>query len=59
MSEAYERKRKEVLDWLTDPDERVQHFAKWYIADLERMRDAEHRRAEEEITLRKFQYGEE
>src|SRR5207302_1515678 len=24
VSEAYERKRQEVLDWLTDPDERVQ-----------------------------------
>jgi hypothetical protein len=39
MSEAYEQKRTEVLGWLTDPDERVQEFAKWYIANLERLRD--------------------
>jgi hypothetical protein len=59
FSEAYERKRQEVLDWLTDPDERVQEFAKWYIANLERMRDGERKRAEEDIALRKFRYGEE
>jgi hypothetical protein len=59
MSEAYERKRLEVLDWLKDTDERVQDFAKWYIEDLERMRDAERRRAEEDLALRKFHYGEE
>jgi hypothetical protein len=58
ISEAYERKRLEVLDWLTDADERVQAFAKWYIADLERMRDGERKRAEEDIALRKFRYGE-
>lgn len=58
MSEAYERKRKEVLDWLTDPDERVQDFAKWYIENLEKMIQAERKRAEEDIALRKFRYGE-
>jgi hypothetical protein len=59
FSEAYERKRTEVLEWLADPDHRVQEFAKWYISNLERMRDAEHKRAEESIALRKFHYGEE
>jgi hypothetical protein len=58
MAEAYERKRREVLEWLTDPDERVQDFAKRYVADLERMRDTEQKRAEEDIALRKFRYGE-
>jgi len=58
MSEVYERKRQEVLDWLTDPSEQVQKFAKWYIENLERMRDGERRRAEEDIALRKFRYGE-
>jgi hypothetical protein len=47
-----------VLEWLTDPDERVQDFAKRYVADLERMRDTEQKRAEEDIALRKFRYGE-
>jgi hypothetical protein len=58
FAEAYERKRREMLDWLTEPDERVQSFAKSCISDLERMRDAEQKRAEEEIALRKFRYGE-
>ena len=59
MAEAYERKRQEVLEWLTDTDERVREFAKRYIADLERQRDAEKKRAEEAIALRKFRFGEE
>lgn len=59
MSEAYEKKRLEVLDWLEDPRERVRAFAAKYIAELEAMRDSERRRADESIALRKFQYGEE
>jgi hypothetical protein len=59
FSVAYERKRTEVLEWLMDPDDRVQEFAKWYISNLERMRDTERKRAEEDIALRKFGYGEE
>lgn len=58
IAEAYERKRLEVLDWLTDPDERVRDFAKSYVEELERMRDAEKSRVQEEITLQKFRYGE-
>ena len=59
MSEAYEKKRLEVLDWLEDPRERVRAFAAKYIAELEAMRDSERRRADESIALRKFEYGEE
>lgn len=59
MSEAYERKRLEALDWLEDPRERVRVFAAKYIAELEAMRDSERRRADESIALRKFEYGEE
>lgn len=59
MSEAYEKKRLEVLDWLLDPRERVRAFAAKYIAELEAMRDSERRRADESIALRKFKYGEE
>jgi hypothetical protein len=58
MSEAYEKKRLEVLDWMEDPNERVRAFAAKYISDLECMRDFEHRRADESIALRKFEYGE-
>ena len=59
MANAYEGKRQEVLDWLEDPDLRVQEFAKGYIENLEKMRDAERKRAEEDIALQKFRYGEE
>ena len=59
MSEAYEKKRLEVLDWLEDSHERVRAFAAKYIADLESMRDFERHRGDESIALRKFEYGEE
>jgi hypothetical protein len=59
MAEAYDRKRQEVLDWLSDPNEKVKAFAKRYVADLEQMRVAETKRAEESIALRKHLYGEE
>lgn len=58
MAQAYERKRQEVLEWLKDANQRVRDFAQLYIASLEQIRDAEQRRAEEAIALRKFQYGE-
>jgi hypothetical protein len=59
FADAYERKRLEILDWLHDADERVRVFATNYISELERMRDTEKARADEQIVLRKFDYGEE
>lgn len=59
MSEAYEKKRLEILDWLKYPRERVRALAARYIAEVEAMRDNERRRADESIALRKFEYGEE
>jgi hypothetical protein len=59
IAEAYDRKRREVLDWLEDPDEKVRNFARRYIEDLEKMSESERIRAEEDIALRKFRYGEE
>lgn len=58
MADAYERKKNEVNDWVTDPDAKVQEFAKWYVANLETMSAAWRKRAEEEIALRKHRYGE-
>jgi hypothetical protein len=58
MAEAYERKKAEVEHWLQDTNERVRVFAKQYAADLQAMSDAERKRAQEQIDLRKFQYGE-
>ncbi len=58
IAEAYERKRQEVLGWLSDPSEKVRAFAKRYVADLEKIREAETKRAEEDIALRKHRFGE-
>jgi hypothetical protein len=57
MAEAYERKKSEVADWLNDENKNVREFAKQYMADLQAMSDAERKRAQEQIELRKFQYG--
>ncbi len=48
-----------MLDWLSDPNEKVKAFTKRYVADLEQMRDAETKMAEEGIALRKHRFGEE
>lgn len=58
LAEAYERKKTEVKDWITDPDTKVQEFAKWYLESLDIMRTAEQKRAEERIALRKHRYSE-
>ena len=58
MAEAYERKANEVRDWLTDPDEKVKAFAESFIDQMAKMSAAERRRTEEQIELRKHQYGE-
>ena len=58
FSEAHERKANEVKGWLTDPSEKVQIFAKDYIEGLMKRSAMERRRSEEEIELRKHQYGE-
>jgi hypothetical protein len=59
VAEAYERKKNEVKDWITDADEKIQDFAKWYMADLEQMSADERKHAEERIALRKYRYGDE
>lgn len=58
MAEAYERKKNEVTDWVNDPDDKVQEFAKWYMTSLEQMSAVRRKQAEEEIALRKHRYGE-
>ena len=57
MAEAYERKRREILEWLSDPNEKVRAFAKRHIRDLEQMRDEETKRAEERMALRKHRFA--
>jgi hypothetical protein len=56
--DAYKAKREEVLIWLEDESEKVRNFAKRYIAHLDSQIITEQKRAEENLELRKFQYGE-
>jgi hypothetical protein len=58
MAEAYERKIGEIRGWLVDADEKVRDFAKGYVQDLQAMSSARRKRAEEQIELGKFKYGE-
>ena len=54
---ALTAKKHEMADWLTDPDAKVQLFAKHYTLLLDRQIAAEQRRAEEDIEMRKRTYG--
>ncbi|QRR34023.1 hypothetical protein JNX00_20735 [Hydrogenophaga sp. YM1] len=58
LAEAYERKRDELAAWLADPDDKVRSFAQWLSAKLDSLSAAERQRADEDIALRKYQYGE-
>ena len=55
--EAYEQKKGEVADWLNDKSVKIRKFARYYISYLEKRIDSERKNAEEDIALRKFQYG--
>lgn len=56
--EAYKRKKAEIEPWLSDPRESVQSFAIRYILSLDRQISAEQRRGEENLEMRKREYGE-
>jgi len=56
--EAYKRKQNEVKEWLENSDEKVRGFASWYIESLEKRITWEQKRAEEDVLLRKHEYGE-
>ena len=58
LAEAYERKAQELCDWLNDSDEKVQDFAREYINSLEEQIEGDRKHVDEEIALRKHQYGE-
>jgi ppGpp synthetase/RelA/SpoT-type nucleotidyltranferase len=55
--EAYRQKRHEMTPWLSDPDPAVQAFAARYQRTLDRMIAAEQRRGEENLELRKRNFG--
>jgi hypothetical protein len=55
--EAYKRKRTEFESWLSDPQESVQSFARRHVLSLDRRIAAEQRRSEEDLEMRKREYG--
>ncbi|MEH6725064.1 MAG: RelA/SpoT domain-containing protein [Hyphomicrobiales bacterium] len=54
--EAYQRKRVELEDWLSDPRDPVRAYAERHIRSLERAIAADQRRGMEEQELRKREY---
>jgi hypothetical protein len=55
--EAYKQKIEEIQSWLQDESPRVKRFAQNYVASLEKHIEYEQKRADEDIVLRKHQYG--
>lgn len=58
MVDAFERKRSEIAAWQYDDDPRVQAFAQWLTESLVRLIDSERQRADEDLALRKYKFGE-
>jgi hypothetical protein len=55
--EAYKQKKQEIATWLEDSDPQVKKFAQKYISTLDKQILSEKRKAEEEIEMRKHQFG--
>jgi hypothetical protein len=55
--EAYRRKKSELELWLTDPREKIRLFAERQLRSLDHQIAAEQRSSEEELELRKRNYG--
>ncbi|WP_334170062.1 hypothetical protein [Zoogloea sp.] len=58
MVHAFERKRDELAVWKSDENEQIRAFAEWLTEQLERMITHERQRADENLALRKYKYGE-
>ncbi|HBD7156537.1 TPA: RelA/SpoT domain-containing protein [Legionella pneumophila] len=54
---ALKQKKEAISNWSDDSNPKVKEFAHRYIADLDKQIIYEQRRAEEDIELRKHQYG--
>ncbi len=57
FAEAYKRKKTAIEPWLKDFRENVQSFARRYLLLLDRQIAAEQRKSEEDLELRKRDYG--
>ena len=58
VANTYQAKADQLRTWLEDDNNRVSTFAAREIRSLERMVAVETRRAQEDIAMRKLQYGE-
>jgi hypothetical protein len=54
---AFKQKIKDIQPWLQDESPEVKKFAQNYINSLEKRIEFEQKRADEDIALRKYQYG--
>jgi hypothetical protein len=59
MVEAYQRKKEEMKDWLSDPRLKVRVFAETHIRALDGMIASEQRRSEADYELRRRDWPEE
>lgn len=57
LVEAYESKVLELSSWVNDDDERVRTFAEWLIGSLQSLIAQERQRTDQNLALRKYQYG--
>lgn len=57
FAEALARKIREIEYWLSDTNLKIKSFAEKYIQGLQLQIEAENKRADEDIILRKHQYG--
>lgn len=57
FAEAFARKIGEIEYWLNDVDPKIKVFAEKYIQSLRLQIEAENMRADEDLILRKHQYG--
>lgn len=58
MVSAFENKRAAIASWQSDESPKVQAFARWLTENLEHMIDFEKQRADEDLALRKYKFGE-
>ena len=57
FADAYARKAQEIKYWLSDENEYVREFARWYIEMLAADEARERERSDESIELRKHKFG--
>lgn len=58
LANAYKNKKEEIADWLNDPNKKVREFSQQYVESLDKQIEHETKRADEDIALRKREYGE-